>query len=134
MKARGKFLLPLILIFCLSGCGLSHTLVKMPEFSVTLATHKNNENILVVVPEFYGESGAFVSLISGNLDYNSSYSWEELKIKPNSRQTIEVYEESRYIGSMFPFVPSRDTMESRVVFINQGNNIYRVYVEGKKRG
>ncbi|MBV1911890.1 MAG: hypothetical protein KUG78_21535 [Kangiellaceae bacterium] len=93
-------------------------------------TAGENENVIVLVPEFYCESEAFVSLVSEKLDQNSSYHWNTLNLHSKSKGSLEVNEQSRYIGSMFPFTPGRDTMESRVIFIKKGNNIFRVYVTG----
>ena len=98
----------------------------MPFFSVTIATTGENENVIVVVPEFNEEPGAFVSLVSENLTQNSSYYWKELNLQSKSKQTLKVNEGSRYINALIPFFPDRDTMESRVIFIKKGNYLWHM--------
>ena len=122
----------------ISGCiGLSHVQVNVPAFEVSgvIIGYENtiNENsFYIVVPEFYGASGAFVSLVKGNLTTDSLYQWKEAYLSKYKVIDAKFIEENRYIGSMFPFSHRKETMESRILFIwvKGSDNVYKVTVHG----
>ena len=133
-----KIVLVAMVVSIISGCvGLSHVRVNVPAFEVSgvVAGQKNATDVYffyIVVPEFYGASGAFVSLVNGNLTTDSLYQWKEAYSSKGQLFNTNFNEENRYIGSMFPFSPSKETMESRIIFIyvNGSDTVYKVFVHG----
>jgi hypothetical protein len=133
-----KFLAVLMLASIMSGClGLGHVRVNVPVFEVSGVVIGDENTIspnafYIVVPEFYGVSGAFVSLVNGNLRNDSLYQWKEVYISKDKVIDTKFNAESRYIGSMFPFTHSKDTMERRIVFIwRKGfDDVYKVTMHG----
>ena len=63
---------------------------------------------------------------------NSLYQWNEVDLSKDQVIKTHFNEENRYIGSMFPFSPSKETMESRIIFIwvNGSDTVYIITVHG----
>ena len=96
LSRRAKFIALIIVSVLVSGCGLSHTMVKVPLFIVTITVSNkyDGKSIYVVAPDFYGESDAFVALIIGKLDNNSSYYWREINFVEDNRKESTLMKEA----------------------------------------
>jgi len=136
-KIKKTFLVAMVASI-ISGCiGLSHVKVNVPAFEVS-GVVTGDENIIsensfyIVAPEFYGASGAFVSLVNEKLFTDSLYQWKEAYLSKDKEINANFNEEHRYIGSMFPFSPSKETMESRIVFmwVKGSGTVYKVSLHG----
>ena len=118
MSKLVKFILIVLAVSVVSSCvGLGHVQVNVPPLTITGVTLSKESPIFIVVPEFYGSSDAFVSLVKENLSDDSLYTWKEIEPSQEGIFTVNFIQENRYIGSMVPFSPSKETMESRKLFI-----------------
>jgi len=124
----------------ISGClGLAHVSVEVP--SLELSGELVNEtsslaggSIYILLPEFYGESDAFLSITTGKLKSDSLYQWQKIDIGQEKIFSAKFDKESRYIGFMVPFSPGKEVMESRTIFIwpTASKTMYRIRVNGNK--
>jgi hypothetical protein len=128
------FILPIILTACF---GLAHEKVRVPPFEINcrvISQVKNHEEVFLVhmaVPEFYGQSDAFLALVDSSFDDGVGYDRREFTVDSEGTFQILLREENRYIGfplCVFPFPPSEDTSRSRTVlfWFEGGKNIYRI--------
>ena len=133
MSKLVKFILIVLAVSVVSSCvGLGHVQVNVPPLTITGVTLSKESPIFIVVPEFYGSSDAFVSLVKENLSDDSLYTWKEIEPSQEGIFTVNFIQENRYIGSMVPFSPSKETMESRKLFIwKKGDEVaYKVTIHG----
>jgi len=118
----------------ISGCigGLAHVQVNIPPLEVSGIVKNTNNPIYIVVPKFYGKSGAFVSLVREDFSDDTLFESKIINISENNEFNIRFKEENRRIGWMFPYSPSNETMESRVLFIwEKGDEfVYKIAIHG----
>ncbi len=142
MRQFIRLIVVVTLTVAMSGCfGLAHVQVTVPPLEIkctvlnaTKDTNESFRSVLIVVPDFYGESEAFASLVNGNITQDALYQWQKADSDKDNKISASFHEERRYIGSMFPFSPSRDTMESRTLFIwpEGSSSLYRIKLHGNQ--
>ena len=130
----------LILSIAMFGCmGLAHVNVNVPAFEVigTVVDVENesmSDSALLIAPKFYGSTDALISLLKESLKNTYFYQLQRVDVIRDRSFTAKFNEESRYIGFMVPFAPSKETMESRTIFVcfNKLDTVYRVKLHGNK--
>ena len=128
----------LLAVIC--GCmGISHVKVSIPPFDVVgkisdVADGLYSDSVYIINPEFYGESAAFISLVKNRLSNDSLYQWRRVDITRKRIISAKFDRESRFIGFMAPFSPSKKTLKSRTIFVwmNNSQTIYRITIHGNK--
>jgi hypothetical protein len=93
----------------------------------------------ILLPEFYAEPDAFLDLLGGQGDGGLPSQWRRVRPDQNGVFQTSFDCEWRYIGfPVGPFMgpPSATITRRRILFIRQeeGDNVFRVTIEGEERG
>ena len=131
---RGS-LVALASVVLLSGCGVAHIRVNVPEVELSLRGSHRETQVGLVCTDFYAGPEGFTAIVTKTVSQaDRRYDWKRLSVGP-ARSKTSCRAESRYIGFpiiLVPLSPSSETARSRELFlVAEGERfIYRVLVSG----